>query len=220
MAILTKVEATSSAGASLEATQIEGSQHESFREVEGTTPLVEGTSPAVEGDTAAVEGEPAAVEAVETDDKNIKIAKKIQNGVAANFEKLSIIERRIMNDTIEIHESIRQIKVAVDVYNHNVSDLNWFSAIVVRELNMFELAERRRLSADVKIGLVRIEDVKAIVAAKVEIVLLGVINQSLVELRHFNEMPTSASKVKEELAMKKVEDEPCVSDQHCGSFWP
>ena len=162
MAILTKVEATSSAGASLEATQLEGSQHESFREaaeVEGTMPLVEGATPLVEGDTPVVEGEPAAVEAVETDDKNIKIAKKIQNGVAANFDKLSIIERRIMNDTIEIHESIRQIKVAVDVYNHNVSDLNWFAAIVVRELNMFELAERRRLSGDVKVGLVKIEDV-------------------------------------------------------------
>ncbi len=162
MAILTKVEATSSAGASLEATQIEGSQHESFREVEGTpavegdTPAVEGDTPAVEGDTPAVEGEPAAVEAVEADDKNIKMAKKIHNSVGANFEKLSIIERRAMNDAIEVHESIRQIKVAVGVYNHNVSDLNWFAAIVVRELNMFELAERRRLSADVQIGLVRI----------------------------------------------------------------
>ena len=204
MAILTKVEATSSAGASLEATQIEGSQHESFREVEGTTPLVEGDMPAVEGDTPAVEGEPAAVEAVEADDKNIKLAKKINLNVGANFEKLSIMEKRMLNDAIEVHESIRQIKIAVDVYNHNVSDLNLFAAIVVRELNMFELAERRRLSADVKIGLVRIEDVKAIVAAKVEIVLLGVINQSLVELRHFNEMPTSASKVKEEPAMKRL----------------
>ena len=216
---MTKVEATSSAGASLEATQIEGFQHESFREVEGTTPLVEGDTPAVEGDTPAVEGEPAAVEAVEADDKNIKMAKKIHNSVGANFEKLSIIERRMMNDTIEVHESIRQTKVAVDVYNHNVSDLNWFSAIVVRELNMFELAERRRLSADVKIGLVRIEDVNAIVAAKVEIVLLGVINQSLVELRHFNEMPTSASKVKEEPAMKSLKTnlEYLIN---IGSIWP
>ena len=146
----------------------------------------------------------ATVEAVDADDKNIKMAKKINMSVGANFEKLSITERRMMNDTIEVHESIRQIKVAVDVCNHNVSDLNWFAAIVVRELNMFELAERRRLSADVKIGLVRIEDVKAIVAAKVEIVLLGVINQSLTELRHFSEMPTSASKVKEEPAMKRL----------------
>ena len=45
---------------------------------------------------------------------------------------------------------------------------------------------------------------QAIVAAKGEIILLGVINQSLVELRHFSEMPTSASKVKEEPAMKRL----------------
>ena len=121
MALLPKVEATSSAaGASLEATQLEGSQHESFREaaeVEGATPLVEGGTP-------VVGGEPAAVEAVEADDKNIKMATKIEMSVGANFEKLSIIEKRITNDTIEVHESIRQIKMAVGVYNHNVSDLN------------------------------------------------------------------------------------------------
>ena len=89
MAISPKVEASSSAaGASLQATQLENSQHESFREaaeVEGETQPVEGSTPLVEGDTPVVEGELATAAAVEVDDKNIKMAKKINVSVGANF---------------------------------------------------------------------------------------------------------------------------------------
>ena len=59
-------------------------------------------------------------------------------------EKLSIIEKRIMNNSIELHERIRQIKYALDSYNDTKSDFSWFGSVIIRELNQFELAERRR----------------------------------------------------------------------------
>ena len=44
-----------------------------------------------------------------------------------NYEKLSIIERRIVNKHVELHETLRQIQTAVDVYKHGVADVSWFS---------------------------------------------------------------------------------------------
>ena len=66
---------------------------------------------------------------------------------------------------------------------------------------MFELAKCRRLTNGVKSGLVKVENVRKIIIAKVEVITVGVVNQALMELRHYNEMPDSAEKVKEEPAM-------------------
>ena len=63
-----------------------------------------------------------------------------------HWGKNDMIERRLMNSCIEVHETVRQIKCLVDVFNHAKSDLDWMSRIVTRELNTFELAERRRHS--------------------------------------------------------------------------
>ena len=69
---------------------------------------------------------------------------------AASVEGLSfksnVIERRMMNQNIEPHECIRQVKQLVDTFNHDKSPIEWAASIVVREINMFELAERKRLS--------------------------------------------------------------------------
>ena len=64
------------------------------------------------------------------------------------LSKSDVIERRVMTGSMEVHESIRQAKQLVDTYNHNLSDIDWAAAIVIRELNMFELAERKRLSLE------------------------------------------------------------------------
>ena len=68
-----------------------------------------------------------------------------------------------MNGSIEVHESLRQIKMAVDLYNHYCSDLGWFSAIVHRELHKFELAERKRLRDSLELQLIAVEDVRTII---------------------------------------------------------
>ena len=67
------------------------------------------------------------------------------------------------------------IKQAVDTYNEDVADLNWLSSIVIRELNTFELAGRRRLSCDVIAGFVQ---------KKIELVILAVCIQAKSQLNH------------------------------------
>jgi len=60
-----------------------------------------------------------------------KIEKKIEEclswqGSGVEAAKLTIIEHRLMNANIEVHESTRQCQMAVDVYNHNATDPSWF----------------------------------------------------------------------------------------------
>ena len=102
-------------------------------------------------------------------------------------EKLSIIEKRIMNNSIELHECIRQIKYALDSYNDTKSDLSWFSSVIIRELNQFELAERRRLSFDVQAAFVLVENCKVIVQKKVELIFVAVVIQAKMELSHHDD---------------------------------
>ena len=99
-------------------------------------------------------------------------------------KKLSVIEERLMKDTFQIHECVRMIKQAVDTYNEKLADLNWLSSIVIRELNTFELAERRRLSCDVVAGFVLAENTKNIVQKKIELVILAVCIQAKSQLNH------------------------------------
>jgi len=51
----------------------------------------------------------------------------VDAGTDAAYIKLGMIERRLMMSEMQVHESVRQIKLAVDVFKHSVSDLNWFS---------------------------------------------------------------------------------------------
>ena len=102
-------------------------------------------------------------------------------------EKLSIIEKRIMNNSIELHECIRQIKYALDSYNDTKSDLSWFSSVIIRELNQFELAEHRRLSFDVQAAFVLVENCKVIVQKKVELIFVAVVIQAKMELSHHDD---------------------------------
>ncbi len=62
--------------------------------------------------------------------------------------------------------------------------MNWLSSVIIRELNIFELAERRRLSCDVIAGFVLAESTKNIVQKKIEMVILTVCIQAKTELSH------------------------------------
>ena len=99
-------------------------------------------------------------------------------------KKLTVIEERLMKDTFQIHECVRMIKQAIDTYKEELADLNWLSSIVIRELNTFELAERRRLSCDVIAGFVLVENTKNIVQKKIELVILAVCIQAKSQLNH------------------------------------
>ena len=69
-----------------------------------------------------------------------------QSSVEGVSFKSEVIEKRLMNQCLELHESIRQIKHCVEVFKHHISHIDWMASIVVRELTSFELAERRRYS--------------------------------------------------------------------------
>ena len=76
------------------------------------------------------------------------------------------------------------------------SPLSWFASIIVRELNTFEIAERHRLSILILSGFVKIDSPMDIVHKKVEMIILGVIAQSLEELSNYDSMRVESEKAK------------------------
>ena len=122
------------------------------------------------------------------------VLKKIRMASASSQEKLSHIEARVMNGRIEIHEAIRQAKMAVDMYDDSLSDLGWYSAIWHRELVKFEVAERARLRASLGMSLIDVADIATILKKKVHMIIIGVLTQSFKELEHYDQMPDGEDK--------------------------
>ena len=114
----------------------------------------------------------------------MKTCENIEMYTTVAGKKLTVIEERMMKDTFQVHECVRMIKTAIDTYNQDLADLNWLSAVIIRELNTFELAERRRLSCDVNAGFVSVENTKSIVQKKIEMVILTVCIQAKTQLSH------------------------------------
>jgi len=114
----------------------------------------------------------------------MKTCETIEKYTTVAGKKLTVIEERMMKDTFQVHECVRMIKTAIDTYNEDLADLNWLSAVIIRELNTFELAERRRLSCDVNAGFVSVENTKSIVQKKIEMVILTVCIQAKTQLSH------------------------------------
>ena len=83
---------------------------------------------------------------------------------------------------------------AVGQPQDSISTLGWFASIVVRELNTFEIAERHRLSIIMMGGFIKSVSPMDIVHKKVEMIILGVIAQSLEELKHYDSMPVDSEK--------------------------
>ena len=52
---------------------------------------------------------------------NVEYAAWTSDGIQANFDKLHCIEKRSMDQHIEVHETIRMIKNALDVYKDSVA---------------------------------------------------------------------------------------------------
>ena len=110
--------------------------------VEGPSaaPVADGlaASPGVEGLAAVVQALNAAAalklvvpnhlkELIKTICNNVEYAASGTDVQQSNYEKLNMIERRSMNQHVEVHEALRQIQTAVDVYKHEVADVSWFS---------------------------------------------------------------------------------------------
>ena len=58
---------------------------------------------------------------VEKIHSQVEYAAWCSDGIQNNFDKLNCIEKRSMNQHIELHETIRMIKNAVDVYKDSVA---------------------------------------------------------------------------------------------------
>ena len=99
-----------------------------------------------------------------------------------------------MKSVIEVHETIRQIKIALDVYDHMRCGLKWFSNILHRELSSFEMAERKRLSYSIKLNLIAKEDVPTLIEYKMQLIVLGAMTLSLEELEHFDKLEDGIEK--------------------------
>ena len=130
---------------------------------------------------------------LKTNEELMKSWENIEMHTRVAGKKLTVLEERMMKDTFQLHECVRMIKQAIDTYKEDRSDLNWVSSVTIRELNTFELAERRRLSCDVIAGFVLAENTKNIVQKKIEMVILTVCIQAKTELSHHDsgdESPT------------------------------
>ena len=53
-------------------------------------------------------------------------------------DKSTHVETRLMRLKYEVHECVRFVNNIVSVYNDNLSHVNWFANIIVRELADFE----------------------------------------------------------------------------------
>ena len=104
---------------------------------------------------------------------------KLSNGIDYIGSKEVSVEKRLMYDDVELHESMRMVEQALSTYNSGASSVDWFSHIVCRELSKLEKKERQRLSMEVMGGLVEKKDVLSIIEKKLKMVLVGAAQRQL-----------------------------------------
>ena len=92
----------------------------------------------------------------------------------------------MMKSEFEVHETIRQVQIALHVFDHNLSGVDWFCNIWHRELTSFEIAERKRLSYSIELNLIAREDVPTLMEYKMQLIILGAMTQSLKEIEHYD----------------------------------
>ena len=79
--------------------------------------------------------------AIEDMPAEASLARAVENSIEHQSD---IIERRLMNQSIEPHECMKQIKKCVYVFDHQLSSIHCMASSVVGVLRGFELAEQRR----------------------------------------------------------------------------
>jgi hypothetical protein len=99
-----------------------------------------------------------------------------------------------MKSEFEVHETIRQVKIVLDVYDHNQSGVEWFANIWHRELMSFEMAERKRLSYSTKLKLITALQVPKLIESKIQLIILGAMTQSLKEIEHYDKLEDGIEK--------------------------
>jgi hypothetical protein len=99
-----------------------------------------------------------------------------------------------MKSEFEVHETIRQVKIVLDVYDHNQSGVEWFANIWHRELMSFEMAERKRLSYGIQLKLITALQVPLLMESKMQLIVLGAMTQSLKEIEHYDKLEDGIEK--------------------------
>ena len=100
----------------------------------------------------------------------------------------------MMKSNFVVHETIRQVKICLDVYDHNQSGVEWFANIWHRELTSFEMAERKRLSYSIKLKLITALQVPKLIESKMHLIILGAMTQSLKEIEHYDKLEDGTEK--------------------------
>ena len=70
---------------------------------------------------------------------------KVKNAITFVGNKNVKIEERLMYDDLDMHECIRMLVICVFEYEDKVSDLEWMSQIVLRELCKLEKRTREEV---------------------------------------------------------------------------
>ena len=100
----------------------------------------------------------------------------------------------MMKSNFEVHETIRQVKMAMDLFDHNHSGVEWYANIWHRELTSFEMAERKRLSYSIKLKLITALQVPKLIESKIHLIILGAMTQSLKEIEHYDSLEDGTEK--------------------------
>ena len=99
-----------------------------------------------------------------------------------------------MKSEFEVHETIRQVQIALHVFDHNLSGVDWFCNIWHRELTSFEIAERKRLSYSTKLKLITALQVTKLIESKIHLIILGAMTQSLKVIEHCDSLEDGTEK--------------------------
>ena len=99
-----------------------------------------------------------------------------------------------MKSEFEVHETIRQVKMCLDVFDHNLSGVEWFANTWHRELTSFEMAERKRLTYGIKLKLITAPQVPKLIEFKIHLIILGAMTQSLKEIEHYDKLEDGIEK--------------------------
>ena len=110
-------------------------------------------------------------------------------------------EKRLMYMDLDVHEALRMVENALNVFNIQASGVDWLSNIVQRELSKLEKIERQRLSLEVMGGFVEQKNVLLIVKDKLRLVVIGAAQHCTHYIEHLIE-----TKIKKGELSKKDEE--------------
>ena len=123
--------------------------------------------------------------------KLVELLEQVLQEMKAVLVKEGHSEFRLMYIKEKLNECMRMCHTCVSTFEDRRSSIEWMAGIILRELNVFEDAERERLAAAVTAGFVERENTREIATLKVKLVLLGLAQQCSAEIEDYDKFESN-----------------------------